>query len=117
VPFALVDTKTFEAIEEAVCELRCSILLVAQDDHSDAPRLPVANRLEHGSSGLPCCLPHDRGDPFEVGRRAPSQEGNGDVEVVSRHDPEVGAAAQLAFLPLHEAGDRFVREEQGDEEP
>jgi hypothetical protein len=39
------------------------------------------------------------------------------VEIVSGYDPEAGAAAELVLLPLHEARDRFVREEQGDEEP
>jgi hypothetical protein len=61
-------------------------------------------------SGPTCGLAHDLGDPFEVGRRAPAQEGHGDVEIVSGHDPEAGAAAELALLPLHEARNRFVRE-------
>jgi hypothetical protein len=39
------------------------------------------------------------------------------VEIVSGHDPEAVAAAERALLPLHEARHRFIREEQGDEEP
>jgi hypothetical protein len=93
------------------------MVLVAQDDHSDAPGLPVANRLKHRLGGATCGLAYDLGDPCEVSRGAPAQEGHGDVEILSGHDPEAGAAAELTLLPLHEAGDRFVREEQGDEQP
>lgn len=113
----LVDAEPLEAPENTACKPFRTAAFIGEDDHADTAGLPVANRLEHGwldlLGGLACRL----GDIKQALGRCPAEEGHGDMEVLRRDKPEVAAADELVPLPVDEAGDRVVRQEQRDEEP
>jgi hypothetical protein len=91
-------------------------VLVVEDEHADAARLPVTaggeDRTSRGSSSLPH-LPNDR---LEVAGRTAAEEGNRDVQVACPDGPNGLRTPELALLPCAKRPDGVVGQAESDKE-
>jgi hypothetical protein len=113
---ALVDGEALEALPDGFCQLCAAPVLVVEDDHADAPCLPVAARFEQEGTGTGRRLAQRCCDRLDVGCRTAPEEGEGDVEVLPGNEAYTRALGQLLVLPRHEPAERLVRQAQSDEE-
>lgn len=113
---ALVDTELFEALPDGLRQPCSPPLLVVEDDHADAPSFPISTRIEQERTGIGSGFAQRCRNRLDVGGRAAPEEGQGDVEVLSRDDSNARTLGQLIALPHKEAVERLIRQPQTDEE-
>ena len=113
---ALVHAEPLQPLVDVVGQRRRVGVLVIEDEHADAARLPVAaggeERAPRGESSLPQLLR----DRLEVAGGTAAEESKGDVQV-GRPDSSKGLRpSELALLPRTDCPDGVVGEAEGDEE-
>src|SRR6266545_948397 len=110
---ALVHPEPFQAPMQIFGECRPRPVLVAEDEHADAARFPIADGLEAHRASVLGCVACSAEDGLELGNGPVPKEGKGDVKVL----PDDHPSRKLLGLPLAQAVERVVGEPQGAEEP
>lgn len=113
---ALVDTELLEVFEHVIGERGSLLLLVGEDDHTDASGLAVTGRREDRTLRAARRPAQRSKDRACIRSRAPAEKGDRDVEVLRRHDADVGDFGQLVPLPGDEAFDDVLGQDESDEE-
>ena len=85
---AFVDGEPLEPLPDGLGKESAARVRVLQDDHADAPGLPVAARPEHDRTGTGRRLSQSCRDGLDVGGRASPEEGQGDVEILPWDDAD-----------------------------
>lgn len=112
-PLSLEHTELLQLVGKARCQAAGFARLVLQDDHADAPSLPVALGGEDDLTGSSSRIPESAGDRPELLGRPGAEEGERDVEMLARDDP---AVAKEFGLPAPEGVEDVVREPKRTEE-
>lgn len=97
---ALVDAESLETAEEPLGEPTGFPSCVVENEHPDAPRLAIAPRRKRDLTRFTGGASEGGSDRGQLGRRAPSEEGERDVEMLARNDP---AVAKIRGLPGRDA--------------
>src|SRR5581483_471099 len=90
----LVDAEPLEPPEDVAGHGSRALLGVVEDEHADAPRLPVRARREHDLPGASRRAVELLGDLRHLPGRSVPEEGERDVQVAAGND--AGVAAELA---------------------
>jgi hypothetical protein len=114
-PLGLVDAEPMEPALEVTRELPCGIVLVVEDEHPDAPRLPIAALAEQDRARSGCCCLELGPDPIDLAGRARSEKGKRDVQVVAS-DRSI-RAGRKSRLPGDEAIEAVLGQREGAKEP
>ena len=72
--FALVHPEALESLPHTAGEPGRMVVLVVQDDHADAPRLPVSHGPEHRTLGIARGHAQDSEDALDVRGRVSHEE-------------------------------------------
>jgi hypothetical protein len=115
-PLASVHAELLEPLSEVAGQSRRAPLLVVEDDHADAPGLPVASGAEQGPAGPAGAAAELLEDPGNVAPGPRAEEDERDVEVLGRDDPDVAGRPELAPLPRDEPLPGLGGERKSDEE-
>jgi hypothetical protein len=111
---AAIDTDLLEAVVQVAGEPSGAARRVAEDDHADTSRLPVARRLEWER---PTCR-DGRAKHVEDRRKLPSrpyaQERERDVKVLARH---TAALRELPVTPALQRVENVAGEPERKKEP
>ena len=73
-------------------------LLVVEHEHPDRARLPVPHRCEDGPGDTVDGFPQSAGDSLDLASRPRAEEGDRDVQVLDRNEPDA-LDGQLLQLP------------------
>ena len=112
-PFALVDAEGLQPVEQSPGEPPGLTRAVLEDEHPDTARLAVAAGREDDLAGVPGRSSQRGRNRRQFGCRAPSEEGEREVEMLERDDPPV---AKVLGLPRFERVEDVAGEAQGAEE-
>src|SRR5262249_37557685 len=114
--FRLVAAQRLQPPVQIACERLRTTLFVVEREHAHAPGLAVAppgeqrplGQRRRSAQGLP--------DPGRLLGRTVPEEGQRDVQVVGREDPDARHALERFALPAREGVDGFRREPKSAEE-
>ena len=111
---ALVDPEALQPVEQILREPGRRTGQILQDEHPDTPGFAVLLRQKADRLGGCGGFAQRVGDPGKLAGRPVAQEGEREVQVLTRDDP---AVTQVALLPPGQRVERSRGKPQRAEEP
>lgn len=113
-PLALVHPHALQPVEEVLGEAVGPFGAILQDEHADAPGLPITVGKQMDRLGLRRGLAHRLDDRPQLDVRAVPEERERDVQVLARDDAPL---PELPGLPLGQRVEHGIGQPQRAEEP